>query len=338
MALRLVEMVLTKDAEAQVDALLERLKALGHWDERLDNGKTLVRVLVESEDAESLIREIEARFSLDEGFRVMLLEVEATLPRQEEAKEPEEPVSPEPEEKQSASPERVAVVELVEKLVGGAYVSRPYVLALVLSTVVAAAGLIKGSVAVVIGAMVIAPLLTPNMALALATTLGDVRLAIRAAKTFAVGGVVSFALAALAGMVVRVDPTVGEISSRATVGMGDVVLALAAGSAGALAFTTGISAALVGVMVAVALLPPLVASGLLLGSGEFAMAWRALLLFATNVICVNLAGVFTFLFQGVRPRLWWDQDRAARMVRAAVVVWACLLVLLVGLIWWSTRG
>ncbi|HUU53880.1 MAG TPA: hypothetical protein VMY87_03080 [Armatimonadota bacterium] len=68
------------------------------------------------------------------------------------------------------------------------------------------------------------------------------------------------------------------------------------------------------------------------------MAWRALLLFGTNVICVNLAGVFTFLMQGVRPRLWWDQNRAARMVRLAVVVWACLLVLLVGLIWWSTRG
>jgi len=49
-------------------------------------------------------------------------------------------------------------------------------------------------------------------------------------------------------------------------------------------------------------------------------------------------GVSTFLFQGVRRGLWWDQDRAARMVRAAVVVWAYLLVLLVALIWWSWRG
>ena len=335
MALRLVEMVLSEDSEGPVEALLDRLNTLGHWDEKLDDGLMLVRVLVESEDAESVIQEIEARFSVGDEFRVMLLEVEATLPRPEEAKEP---ASASHEERKPPSPERVAVVELVEELSGGAKVSRTYLLALILSTVVAAAGLVKGNVAVVIGAMVIAPLLSPNMALALATTLGDVRMAVRSAATFAAGGMVSLALAVLVGVVVRVDPTVSEISSRAVVGIGDVVLALAAGSAGALAFTTGISAALVGVMVAVALLPPLVASGLLLGSGEFGMAWRALLLFATNVICVNLAGVFTFLFQGVRPGLWWDQDRAARMVRVAVVVWACLLVVLVGLIWWSWRG
>lgn len=61
--------------------------------------------------------------------------------------------------------------------------------------------------------------------------------------------------------------------------------------------TTGAPAALIGVMVAVALIPPLVTFGLLVGSGRLALACNALLLFITNVICINLAGVVTLLLQ-----------------------------------------
>jgi len=327
-SLRLVEIVLPENYEGEVSEVLERLDILGHWEQKLDSGMTLARVLVESADVESVVEEIQARFSVGDNFRAMLLEVEATVPVPQDDEE----------DTQKKEPERVAVMELVEKLSSGSRLTRTYVATLVLSTVVAAAGLVRGNVAVVIGAMVIAPLLSPNMALSLATTLGDMRLAARSALTFAAGGVMSFLLAVLAAVVVHVDPTVSELSSRAAVGMGDIALALAAGSAGALAFTTGVSASLVGVMVAVALLPPLVAAGLLFGTGESAMAWRALLLFATNVICVNLAGVFTFLAQGVRPRLRWEEARAPRMLSVAVALWGALLAVLAVLIWLVQRS
>jgi uncharacterized membrane protein len=95
---------------------------------------------------------------------------------------------------------------------------------------------------------------------------------------------------------------------------------------------------LIGVMVAVALLPPLVTSGLLLGGGQPALAMGALSLFMVNLICVNLAGVMTFLVQGIRPATWWEKDRAAKAVRVAVGLWMALLAALVGLILLLRKG
>jgi uncharacterized hydrophobic protein (TIGR00341 family) len=136
----------------------------------------------------------------------------------------------------------------------------------------------------------------------------------------------------LIGWSFPIDVTVPAIQSRTQVSGGDIILALSAGCAGVLAFTTGAPSALIGVMVAVALLPPFAAFGLLLASGEFEAAGRALLLVATNVICVNLAGVLTFFVQGVRPRSWWEAEKAKRATRVAIGVWSCLLLVLIGLI------
>lgn len=339
MALRLVEVILPEGHEGDVCRTLERLDTLGFWEQHLESGQRLVRVLVQSEDAESIVNEIEARFAAGEDVRVLLLSVEATLPRPESGREtPEDGRAAAAAEERKEPPERVAVMELVQKLSDGTTISRTFVLTLILSSVVAAAGLIRGNLPVIIGAMVIAPLLSPNMALSLATTLGDIKLARRAARAFALGGILGLAFSVVLGLLVPFDPAAPEIATRAAVGLGDIVLALAAGSAGALTFTTGLPAALVGVMVAVALLPPLVTGGLLFGAGQFLLGGRALLLFAANVICINLAGVVTFLYQGVRPRVWWDQNRAARMVRRAVTIWVVLLVILVGLIYLSSRA
>jgi uncharacterized hydrophobic protein (TIGR00341 family) len=202
----------------------------------------------------------------------------------------------------------------------------------VLSTVVAAIGLRHNSVTIIIGAMVIAPLLGPNMALALGTALGDLALLRRAVLTALAGIGTAIALSVVIGMLVHVNPTLSEILTRTQVGPGDIVLALASGCAGALAFTTGVSATLIGVMVAVALLPPLVTCGLLMGNGQPALAMGALSLFLMNLICVNLAGVGTFLVQGIRPATWWEKDRAVKATRIAIVLWSVLLTALVGMI------
>ena len=150
--------------------------------------------------------------------------------------------------------------------------------------------------------MVIAPLLTPNVALALATTLGDTQLAKRAFKTFAIGFCLSLTIAIALGLFFEVDLSIPAIASRTTIAISDIALAIAAGAAGTFAFTTGLPGTLIGVMVAVALLPPLMTSGILLGDGKFFAALNAFLLVATNVICINLAGVVTFLFQDGRKR------------------------------------
>jgi uncharacterized hydrophobic protein (TIGR00341 family) len=127
------------------------------------------------------------------------------------------------------------------------------------------------------------------------------------------------------GVIFEVDNNLSEIASRTEVDGSDILLALAAGSAGVFAFTTGASSTVIGVMVAVALLPPLVVCGLLIGSGYIYGGLGAFLLFLVNVICINLSGVGTFLIQGVSPRVWWEADQARRFSKKAVIIWAFTL-------------
>lgn len=145
-------------------------------------------------------------------------------------------------------------------------------------------------------------------------------------------------LSVILGVLLQVSPASPEVASRDAVAIGDVVVALASGCAGALAFTTGVSTTLIGVMVAVALLPPLVTFGLLLGGGHSVPAMGALSLFLVNLICVNLAGVTTFLMQGIRPAIWWEKDRAVKAARIAIGLWGALLAALAALILLLRKG
>lgn len=334
----MVEVVVPESATMSPDWLGDDSQVLGAWREPLSGGLALLRVLTPGTATEAVVRELETRFRHEECFRLVSLEVTATLPRPAPKSEldtnVDDPDAPEPPK---VDPQRVVVEELVQNLAGGATVDRVFLLTVVLSTIVAAVGLIRDNVAVIVGAMVIAPLLTPNMTLALATTLGDIKLARRALRVSAVGMGLAVGLAFCFGLVLPVDISSHEIVSRTSVTLSDIVLALAAGSAGALACTTGLSSALVGVMVAVALLPPLVTTGLLLGAGHPTLASEALLLTAVNIISVNIAGVGTFIWQNVRPRLWWEAERARKMVRVASVVWLLLLGSLALLICLASR-
>jgi uncharacterized hydrophobic protein (TIGR00341 family) len=176
------------------------------------------------------------------------------------------------------------------------------------------------------------------VALSFATTLADTDLARRAIKTNAIGILAALILAIVLGFVLEFDPNTSKIVSTTEVSLGDMILALAAGSAAALSFTTGVLSALIGVMVAVALLPPIVILGMLMGAGRWEMALGALLLLLTNLICINLAGVVTFLARGIRPLTWWEEKRAKKATRKAIAVWTLLLLLLVVVILLSQRG
>jgi len=334
MALRLIEMVLPEKDGGEVRELLKEHTVLEHRQIRLSDGEVLVRILLDAERSEAVLDLLEKRYAGGAGNRIVVLPVEATLPRAE----PEPPATPEQAPSEEKPPERIGREELYEDIKDGARCSRVYLAMAVLSTIVAAIGLYYNSVAIIIGAMVIAPLLGPNVALALGTTLGDLSLLRRALLTVLAGIATTIALSVILGVLLQVNPTSSEVASRDGVGLGDIVVALASGAAGALAFTTGVSATLIGVMVAVALLPPLVTFGLLLGGGHPAPATGALSLFLVNLICVNLAGVATFLVQGIQPTSWWEKDRAARATRIAIGLWLVLLGGLVGVFLLFLKG
>lgn len=325
--MRLIEVTLPA---ASLDALretLEAVEALDVWTVQEGPERAVMRVLVSKERAEAVTDRLAERFEGEDGFRIVLLAVEATVPAQEDTEE-----GPAGGGEESGPPPRVSREELYEDLWSAAEPGAVYFVTVGLSTVVASVGLIRSDVAVIVGAMVIAPLLGPNMALSLASTLGDGGLAWRAARSAVGGAALVLGVSVLFGLALTVDPATPEILRRTQVSPADLGLALAAGSAGALAYTSGLPAAVIGVMVAVALLPPLVAVGLLLGDGHATLAMRALVLVVTNVVCLNLAGVTTFLVQRVRPRSWWEERRARRATVWAVTSWLVMLGVLVWVI------
>lgn len=328
MALRLVEVVVPEGLREEVDGSVSEHRLLDCWSEALGDGRVRIGFLVEAGAAEPLLDDLERNYGSQKDFRVIVQTVEASLPRPEQPEEDEAAA----EGGEDAPTGRIAREELYAELADSARLTPVYLAMTCLSAAVCSAGLILDDVAVVIGAMVIAPILGPLVALSLATTLADAELAADGVRSGLGGIVVAFLVALAVGLWAPVSPDIPAVAARSSVNFGHVGLALAAGSAGTLAFTTGTAAAVIGVMVAVALVPPLVAAGLLLGAGYPAAAGGAFLLMATNLICVNLAGVLTFLIQGVRPNRWWEAERARRATRIAIGVWTLLLAALVGLI------
>jgi len=337
MALRMIEVIIPEARAAQTCQALDEPSVIGVWQSTLAGNLISLRVLVEQGKSGAVTDRLETHLAGTEGYRIILLPVEGSIPRPQSGP-PEGTAVKESGEAQSTSKASgVSREELYLDIAATTNISWTYLTLVVLSSTVAAIGLLKDNVAVIIGAMVIAPLLGPNIALSLATTLADLSLAVRALKATAVGAITALAFCVVGGIWLDVDPAMPEIATRTAVGLSDVVLALAAGSAGALAFTTGLPASLIGVMVAVALLPPLVTVGLLVGAGHWSPALGAFLLLGTNVICVNLSGVVTFLVQGVRPRTWWQAEQAKRAAQVAILVWGALLGLLMLLIYLSQQ-
>ena len=327
MALRLVDVYRPADAGA-LALPADAPDVLGRWTHRLDDGQQVDRLLVDADATEALIEDIDQAIGA-EDYRIVLLPVEATLPRPAL----DEDDGPERDDEEDASAGRINREELYQYARDQAAVGAPFYALVVLSAVVAAGGMLRDQVAVVIGAMVIAPLIGPNLALALGTTLGDAGLLWRSLRANLTGVVLAFACAIGLGQVLTVDPSTPELAARTVVGLADVALAVASGAAGALSVTRGGSTTLVGVMVAVALLPPVVACGLLLGAADLAGAWRAGLLTLTNVAAVNLAAVATFLAVGLRPMRWREVEQAKTSTRIALALWISLLALLSLTLW-----
>jgi len=225
MALRLIEMVLREKDGDEVREHLEEHTMLEYRQIRLPDGEVLVRILLDVEHSEGVLDFLEKRYADAVGNRVVILPVEATLPHPK----PEPAVSPEQSQLEEKPPERISRHELYEDIKDGARCSRVYLAMAMLATVVAAIGLQQNSVAIIIGAMVIAPLLGPNVALSLSTTLGDMPLLRSALLTALAGIAASMVLSVLFGVLVHVDPALSEVASRTQVKMGDIAVALASG-------------------------------------------------------------------------------------------------------------
>lgn len=206
-----------------------------------------------------------------------------------------------------------------------------------ISAVVATAGLLLDSPAVVVGSMVIAPLIGPALAASVGTVTDDDELFWRGIKYQALGLGLAIAGAAVFAWLLKISgivppgielSSIGEISERFTPDLLLLAVALGAGVAGVLALSTGISVAIVGVMIAAALIPPAAAAGIAIAWGLPLAAIGATVLVLVNTVSVNLAGLVTLWYTGYRPRQWFETDDVERkLVRNAVVFAVIVLVL-----------
>lgn len=320
--MRLIEATFPASKLDDVKIAVEEYKPT-HWrfSDKGEDDCIVLRAFYAEEGAQKLLDKLQNICEYEKNWRIIVLPVEATAPQPEEEED-------ENEEK-TRQEKRVLREEIYDDVADGAALSSDFFVLTFASTIVAAIGLNADNIAAVIGAMVIAPLLGPILAVSLGTALGDFKLLSRAGRNAIAGLALGMATAALMGYWLDVNFESRELMSRTVAGLDSVVLALAAGVAAALSIVTGISSALVGVMVAVALLPPAAAAGLFLGAGELTLFGRAILLLTVNVVCIMLAAQGVYLYKGVRPRTWFEKKKAGR---ALVINLAILLTLLVALV------
>jgi uncharacterized hydrophobic protein (TIGR00341 family) len=340
MPLRVIEIVTPRsDREQVVKSLDEHRPDEGYvyWSTPTDDDGDSFRVILDVQDSEDVLDKMEKLFSWSEKYRIVVFAAEATLPRLNqlpETTEPEDGAAPDNGKKNgnNGKNNRISREELYSDVLDTSILSRNYVMLVLFASLVAVIGLLRDNVAVIIGAMVLAPLLGPNVGLSLATTLGDTPLAKAASKTLAVGIGLSLLVSLGVGLFTNLPDVPHEMLIRSTTTLADVVLAIVSGAAGIISFTLGVPTSLVGVMVALSLLPPLSACGLFLGTGHFDHAAGAALLFGVNIICLNLAGVVTFLLQGIQPLTWWERERARSASLRMAILWGALFCALVALL------
>ncbi len=323
MNLRLVKVFLPLTEEQNIRKLLSSYSWLETESIFKSQQQLLVNILLEEERVETVVDDLKQKFPQLEDWQLLILSVETKSAQTE-------PNTP----KSSATNKdhRFYEKEIYHQISQSIRLDTTEISLVILATAIAAIGLVQSSEVVIIGAMVIAPLLKPNMALGVATTFGDLSLALRTIKVGVIEILISLLLSILLGILVPVDLGMKEIAIRTSVSFSDVILAFASGVAGAISLTVGEQKAVVGVMVSVALLPPLVVLGMLIGSQLWEAAIETAVLVSTNIVCLNLAAIATFWLQDIRPQQWWQKFQATKITGIATIFWLIILALLISVI------
>lgn len=330
MELQMIEIyVPNQDVEAFKEKT-EEFKVINVWGTRTNDQISLFKILVEKQYTESILDYLESEHAFSKELHAFLYDISTYLPRIEEEKEDIEKKQQEVDD-ESIEITRASRHELYNVVDSASYFSINYRWMLVLSSIVAAAGLISDSAAVVIGAMVIAPLIGPFTALSFAALLGDLKLMRRSLSTSTLGIVIPLIIAILFGFIFGVPQSSGEFMSRTNVGVMDIIIALAAGSAGALSFVKRVSEALVGVMVSVALLPPTVVLGMMIGAGEWGMVVTPLLLVLVNIHAILLSAILVFWLTGIKP-VNWKEVQVASVSRVVALIFVATVIIILAVV------
>lgn len=234
-------------------------------------------------------------------------------------------------------PEKLAREELSDTVGALLGESGTFVALTAISAIVAVAGILTDAAAVVVGSMVIAPLIGPAMATSVGTVLDEEDLfrrgLFRQLSGFLIAVVAATAMAGGVRYAGLIPPgtdlsTIGQFASRSRPDVLSLAVALGAGAAGAISLTSGISTALVGVMIAAALIPPIGVVGIGIAYGQPAAILGAGALVVVNLLAINLTALGVLVAQDYQPRQWFrlSDARRATLLRAMVLVVATVVV------------
>ena len=218
---------------------------------------------------------------------------------------------------------------VIEDISEGSEPGIRFYIMVVLSTMIAGFGLTMNSTAVIIGAMLVAPLMTPIFGMALALIRSDARLLGRAARAEIVGVFAAILMGLIIGKLYPALEPTPEMLSRTQPQLFDLLVAVFSGFAGAYALVDEkISPALPGVAIATAIVPPLANTGLCFAVGAYAGGVGSFLLFFSNFLSILLVASVVFGFFGMAGR-YHELSRQVIIKRFALPITGFLLIALV---------
>ncbi len=332
--MKIIEVIADAGHHDTIVSIAEQQQVEDIWfTQKNEDGRIIARLLVSPEKRQKVLDALQTIFHNVDNYRVLIIPLDTALPKPAEpevetltaAEQAEEKTREKERKKAALMSTREEILAQVEK---DARLNDNFVLLVILSAIVAAIGLLENNLAVIVGAMVIAPLLGPNIAFSLGASLGEKKLVFESLKTLFVGINVAILFSIGIGLIWPGDFDSTELISRTDVAYSGIAIALASGAAASLSLVSGTSSVLVGVMVAVALMPPAVTIGLMLSIWEYNLAFGAALLLTVNIVCINLSSKLVFLFRGIKPRTWLDAHKAKQSRLLYIVIWIVMLVLL----------
>ncbi len=192
--------------------------------------------------------------------------------------------------------------ELFSALKENSKPSASFIVLMVLSTLLATTGLFQSSAPVIIGAMILAPLMSPIISLSMGVVRGDGFFISSSLKTLGYGIVTALVFSSIYTYFMPLNVLTDEMRGRLNPNILDLMVAIISGVAGAYANSKSeIAKSLAGVAIAVALVPPLSVTGIGIGWGNFDISYGSFLLFITNLVGITLAAAVTFLVLGYSP-------------------------------------
>ncbi|MEA5533198.1 TIGR00341 family protein [Crocosphaera sp. XPORK-15E] len=226
----------------------------------------------------------------------------------------------------------IPILQLRESLFQESKLTQNYLILSLGSCLIATLGLIINSAAVIIGAMIIAPLMLPLRGFSFATLEGDIELLRRSFNAIFIGTFLSIFCSWVVGLIVSIPEFGEEILSRTQPTLIDLLIAIFAGGiSGYAKIRPSVGDAIPGTAIAVALMPPICVVGLALAQGEWEIASGAGLLYLTNLIGINLACVIIYFLGGYAK----SNELARSLSWGVSLILIMLLAIPLGISFWQ---